>query len=526
MKGHIDLTTSVGGFLTLSEPLWIASSHLTSTKQVVQAWADLRPAALTLKTSKRVPKPEPGKPTIREKLSPSVSQYGQSLYCDGPKDKEFLTYEATRELLDHALAQLKDTKIGVSVLADPEEDYEQLRELCGAAAFCELNLKYSFRPATAAGSGALLATLPNHYESVLAQIRRFSQAFAGSPVFVKLPRELAWLPDTDEQKELLRILEHHGKAGLIIANSLKQDLAPLLIDGREVTFRGGVLCGEFLFDSTLKLLAAFAEPCENRRIPLVASGGLIREEHVLLSLRAGAAAIQLCTTFDYHTTRFYSTLRSMLRSRVQQQGVPSFKAFRAQLPKLPTAALLAFPFTYYTDFWAPAAQAHLRADILTARRMDAFVMSGHSLVDRWRDGLRKRFEKNLGLRLFVPSPRSPILRSIQRAWKFGDPELLRARQARMAAAVRGFQRLWKDTKQTRVRVAKDEKPAELRIHRHGFVPFYSFYLFDDHAYVSPYTFTRTDRAVPVYVFFAGSAEYDRLAAELEEVAASSTVLKG
>src|ERR1700733_656736 len=95
---NIDLAIPLLPDLVLREPFWVASCHFTSKESILKVWQNVRPAALTLKTSKRLSIKE-DKKQIHYRLFP---KYGHSTYCDGPKHEEFLTYEATSLLLDQA----------------------------------------------------------------------------------------------------------------------------------------------------------------------------------------------------------------------------------------------------------------------------------------------------------------------------------------------------------------------------------------------------------------------------------------
>jgi dihydroorotate dehydrogenase len=522
MKATVDLTTHLGTGLILSEPLWIASSHLTSSESAIDAWESIRPAALTLKTSKRNPVYEPDKVPLHEKLHPTVGRYGKTTYCDGPKHEEFHTYPHTARLLCHAQQTLRTTILGISVLAAPDEDYDELRAQCPTAHFAELNLKYSLRVKPDADQ-KYLALFQAKFEAVLPEIAKFTTAFSGLPIFVKLPRDLPWQAGTVEQERLIAILAEHTKAGLIIANSRKENLAPLILDGNVTELRGGVVCGEVLFDSTIALIETFSQICAQHNIPIVASGGLITEEQILIALKTGAAAAQLCTTFDYNKPTYYSALREMLHNRVHQQGVTSLADYCSSLRTQPQQMIFTTPFTYYRHFWSPEAQMHMEADILQSQRMDVFVMSGHSLFTEWKEVLGKRFTKGLGMRLFIPDAHAPAYAAIQEAWGYRGRRYLKTRQARLDESLQLFEKLWHETRPvlTHATAAEKKKQATVTLVRHPFIPFYSFYIFDHNVYVAPYTFVRTNEKVPAYVFFGGREEYARIAAELEEVLKNS-----
>jgi dihydroorotate dehydrogenase len=571
----IDLTCDIGNGLTLREPFWIASCHLTSRPSVLRAWRRFSPAALTLKTSKRNPKVE-AKPSIRYRLGldPSVSRFGKSLYCDGSKHKEFLTYDATAKLLKLALEVLPKTKIGLSVLAAADEDYAELRSSCPEAHFAELNLKYSFR--VPSGTKDWRDETSKAFESILSEVERFCGAFKGLPVFVKLSRELSWLPATGELDKLLDILAEHGQAGLVASNTRKQDVPGFVtVDGEERALVGGVMCGEALFDDTIQVITGIAEACKVRAIPIVATGGMVEEGQILHAFRAGACAAQLCTAFEYYRLSYYRTLVSALRARIFLQGLNSFKAYLQRVPAVGVSAMYAAPFHYYSGFWDKEVQQSIAADIRTSERMDVFIMSGRSLSEKWESLLRERFKRNLGARIFVPNPKSDVYTSVQRAWGIVEPDHLAARRKRIEEAITRFRTFWEEAKPDRttsiarataeasgpeeadaVAASADERShtarpetnerdgttdeheaavpigrdahqigadderteARLELIQHDQCPFYSCYAFDDKVYVSPYPFVRPDDlAIPVYVFFGNSKEYARIRGELDSI---------
>src|SRR5580704_13921644 len=347
---HVDLTTKIGDFLELANPYWISSAHYSQQESVIEKWEELSPAALTLKTSDINPERE-NKKSLRQPTQKILPRYGRSFYCDGPKQEELLTYERTAELLNFAKAKLPKTKIGVSVLSSAAQDYAKLRQICEAAQFCELNLKYSFR----IKDTEYLKESPNKFEAILKEIDRFLSAFQGFPSFIKLSRELSWLPGSTEFARLLEILVKHGQAGLIVANSLKMDIPPFLAGGAEWELKGGVFCGERLFDQTIVLLEGMKEECKSKKVPLVASGGMIDAEYTILAVRAGASAVQLCTAFDYKGINFYRTLVWNLTNRIKVRGLKSFKQYAERIREEGVASVYSMPFTYYEEFWGDEA---------------------------------------------------------------------------------------------------------------------------------------------------------------------------
>lgn len=451
---HVDLTATIGDFLKLREPLWISSAHYSQNEGVVSEWADLDspPAALTLKTSRRVI-PTEEKDQVRFCTAPALPLYGRSYYCDGPKQTELLTYEQTAKLLDVALKKLERTIVGISVLADSEENYSELRSLTPGAQFAELNLKYSLR--VSQGRGRFAAALDERFSRAIAEVKRFAQAYDGVPVFVKLSREMTWLPGTDELAALLDVLKAHGRAGLIVANSLKTDLPEFLSDQLEKRLKGGVMCGEHLFDTTISFIEAIKTPCAERSVPIIASGGVIDPEHVLLALRAGASAVQLCTAFVYYQPQYYQTLVWNLQNRIEGRGLTSFSTYVKRLREEGIASIYSMPFMYQPRFFGKETQKRILQDVRRSRRFDMCVMSGRTLVEAWAPVLRVRFENGLGLRLLIPRADGGVFRAVQRSWGLTDREA-EARGPRLEETKRKLEELWAQSEGARERRWKED----------------------------------------------------------------------
>jgi dihydroorotate dehydrogenase len=495
--------------LTLRNPFWIASAHYTHKDSVIRAWKEFEPAALTLKTTHRYEGAE-DKPTIRQKTDQLLRRFGKSFYCDGPKQEELLSYAQAAELLKVAADELPNTVVGTSVLAHRDQDYAEVRRQCGSAKFCELNLKYSFR--IASDNADFPGVAAQMFEAALAEIKRFCGAYAGLPVFIKIPREMFWLPGSKQLGEIIGTLRQHGKAGLIFANSLKLDIPTFLAEGTEKTLRGGVMCGECLFDGTVALIERSRQACTEAGIPVVASGGMISPEQILVALRAGASAAQLCTASEYHGLNYSRTLAWNLQARIESRGLRNFGDYLHRLREEGIASIYSMPFMYFSNFWDEEFQKRIQSDVRLSTRLDVFVMSGKTLSENWAEPFRHRFKNNRGLRLLVPRVDGDMYMAIQKSWGLSELEVS-ARKERVSLAKENFQRLWDDTATDRE--GKTEKPV-FRIYETDKCPFYSFYISDDKVYVAPYPFDRPgELSSPVYVFPAGSSEYDRIRREAE-----------
>jgi hypothetical protein len=245
---------------------------------------------------------------------------------------------------------------------------------------------------------------------------------------------------------------------------------------------------------------------------------MVDEQHLLHAFRAGAAAAQLCTSFDYNRRGFYETLRSALTARIYMQGLKSFDEFRRRLPELGIAAIQQEPILYFDRFWSAETQNNIRDDIRRSETMDVVVMSGATLFEAWKDLLRQRFAKNLGLRLLIPNVASDTYVAVQKAWGVTNDAQITARKARVLEAKQKYEQVWEETQAERNKLVGGEvREAKLEILPHDQMPFYSCYIFDDNAYVAPYPFVRAGGEVPVYVFFRSSKEYERLVNETQNL---------
>lgn len=477
----------------------------------------IKPAALTLKSCKKTPVQE-DKPTVKRKLQgcDALGGFGLSTYCDGPKHRELLTYQAAADLLSCALDILPTTKVGVSVISAPDEEYAELFKTCSRAHFFELNLKYAFRLRTDERI-SWIQLLKEKWPTILKEIERFCEAIPDKPLLIKLSRELTWLPATAEFEEVLTLLNKHGKAGLIVANSLKTNMPPIIEAGSKVEMEGGVVCGEHLFVSTVNMIRGLGDACRAHSIPIVASGGMVREEQILEAFRVGASGVQLCTAFDYFGLEYYETLRSSMRARIHLQALNSFEQYQQNLPSMSISAIYAPVILYFPRFWSEELQSSILDDIEKSTRMDVIALSAFSLVQEWRERLRARFERNRGLRLFLPNTEIGIFDSVQASWGHLPPSIKFLKE-RVSAAREIVETLWKETataRQTLIGESPGTTEATFEVIEHDQCPFYSAYCFDGKVYMAPYPFVwEPNMDVPVYVHFGNSGEYKRITEDL------------
>ncbi|MDX2152545.1 MAG: nitronate monooxygenase [Bryobacteraceae bacterium] len=513
----IDLKAHIGTALQLEEPFWIASSHFTEKDSVLKQWKELEPAALTLKTCTSASR-EGQKRSIRRKTLSIAPRYGRSYYCDGPKSLELHSYEQSADLLAKAKELLPKSLVGISVLATEHENFDDLRVRCAQADFCELNLKYSMR--TSAAGEDFLGSVKDKWAATLEIVQRFLGTFNDKPVFIKISRELTWLPGTSQCGDLIAKLTKHGKAGLIVANSLKADLAEVVYENQETELSGGVLMGDALYDSTLTLIEAFRDDCREAGIPIVATGGMVDEQQVLMALRAGADAVQLCTAFEYNKLGYYRTLRSALEARIRWRGLKNFADFLERIRIEGIASIYSMPFMYYSSFWSDDVQKEIQLDMKYSDRMDAVVMSGNTLLQKWQQPLRNRIRAHKSLQFYLPNPEGEMFAAVQKAWGISEQRQLDARKARAEDTRKRLEQWFAEDADTSVEAEK-ERP-EWGAYFYDQCPFYSFYIFDDKVYLAQYPFMRPDRlGSPVYVFFRSSPEYDRLDRELQALRAAN-----
>jgi dihydroorotate dehydrogenase len=439
---HIDLTTQVGPALTLVNPFWIAPSHYSENLAVLKSWREYEPAAITLKTCTKIDRTEgEGKRLIREKTRLFLPRYGRAFYSDGPKTKELKSYDEAQELVDGAKRVLEKTKVGVSVLATDQEDFNDLRARCGNADFLELNLKYSMRSKVAGES--FFDSRNKKWAETLEVVGKFLGAFNDLPAFIKLSRELEWLPSTQEAVQLLDLLKDHGRTGIIVANSRKMDIGGFIYQDEEKHLEDGVLCGDPLYDSTLTMVENLKADCASRDVPIVASGGMVDEQQVLIAIRAGAVAVQLCTAFDYNGRLFYRTLIAALTNRMKWRGLTHMKKYVEQVRNEGVASVFNVPFGYSSSFWADEFQKQIQQDIRFSRRMDMLITSGRTLFRKWDELLTERVKKRFcSIRALHLNPHSTAFTVLQQTWGFGEASALLAQRERVQAAKRWLEGLF------------------------------------------------------------------------------------
>ena len=515
----IDLSTRLTNGLTLRDPFWVASSHLTQPS-MLKIWTDIAPAALTLKTATLMDRNEPGKiPGGNRPTLDVLPRYGRSYYCDGLKTDEFHTYEECRDQLTEAKRILPDTKVGISVLATKFEKFSDLKGLTTNADFAELNLKYSMRVAQAE---SYFSALSANWSSCMEIIAAFLETFSQIPVFVKIPRELSWLPEKPECRELVELLAKYSNSGVIVANSRKTDIAKFIYEGEEHEFHGGVMTGDVLYDETIALIERFRNELP-RSVPIVATGGMVDEQQVLMAMRAGANAVQLCTAFTYYKPGYYRTLVSGLKARIKWRGVSTSSEFMDRLTKEGVASIYSMPFVYYTAFWGDDLQKQIRLDMKYSDRMDAVIMSGQTLTENWKDALDARVTNHKSIQFLLPNPNGEIFGAIQRSWGIVNGQLDEMKNHVTATKAR-LEKLFSDHNDDLT--SEEKKTVQWRVKYYDRCPFYSFYLFDDKVYLAQYPFHRPGRlASPVYVFFRSSPEYDRLDKEWQGLETSTRLVK-
>jgi dihydroorotate dehydrogenase len=488
---------------------------------MLDIWSEIEPAALTLKTATRMDRTEPGKTTRGNRSTMDVlPRYGRSYYCDGLKLNEFHTYDDCRDQLVSAKKLLPRTKVGISVLATTEEKFEDLRSITETADFAELNLKYSMR--ITKPSGDYCSALASNWKISKELVEAFLKAFAGLPVFIKIPRELSWLPETTQCKELLGLISAHKNAGLVVANSRKMDVAKFIYEGEEQEFRGGVITGDILYDETIKLIWLLRKEFP-QDIPIVATGGMVDEQQALMALRTGANAVQLCTAFTYYKPGYYRTLVSGLKARMKWRGVHTAQDFIERLRQEGVASIYSMPFVYYTAFWGDDLQKEIKRDIRYSDRMDVVVMSGYTLTEAWAEALESRAAGHKSVRFMLPNPNGDAFSAIQKSWGIIDQELEETRHHVNTARTR-LEELFK--RHAGGLTEEERKGVGWQVSYYDRCPFYSFYIFDDKVYLAQYPFHRPGHlASPVYVFFRSSPEYDRLDREWRGLEISTRLVK-
>jgi len=137
------------------------------------------------------------------------------------------------------------------------------------------------------------------------------------PVLVKLSPDLS----TDQLRVVAEVAQNSGAAGLIATNTTVSRPANLIGGGGQA----GGLSGRPLAELATSVLS---ELVGMTSLPLVSVGGIFTAADVLERLRAGAALVQLYTSFVYRGPRLLGSIKESLVSRLDAEGIPDLGSLR------------------------------------------------------------------------------------------------------------------------------------------------------------------------------------------------------
>jgi dihydroorotate dehydrogenase len=188
--------------------------------------------------------------------------------------------------------------------ADPLRDYPALAaKVAPHAAYIAINISSPNTP------GLRDLQSVTRLGEILRAIER--QAVA-APLYVKLAPDL----DDTALADLVALCMTSGVAGLIIGNTT---LARNGLRSRHRNEAGG-LSGVPLFARSTRMLArAFLQ--SQGRLTLIGTGGVFTPEDVLMKLRAGAALVQVYTSFAFHGPALIPRLKQGLAALLAQANV-------------------------------------------------------------------------------------------------------------------------------------------------------------------------------------------------------------
>src|ERR1041385_1488460 len=349
-----DLSVNLFSGLALQNPLMLSSSHLTANVRALAQLVNLQPAAVTLKTASGVVGGDGSgymdRIVIRDQLRERCGYF-----CDGDKRAEFLDHTHAAELLTSAKTTLPTSRIGFSILAHPDEDYPAILRIAEPSDYLEFNLKYSLRPDARPAPQSFFAGAAQRWSEATRDVSRFLDLVGPTPTLLKLPREVAPLLTSSEWCSFVEALRARnrsgGRIGLIVANSLRQVVAPMFHDGpgrqllrdaqvnvdraRKELFpelTGGVLVGPLLFLQTYDMIRQITSALGDQHdLPIVASGGALTIRSILDLLSGGASAVQLCTALELNKPPYYLWLRRKLDEVLAKSNVNSFASLLDQL---------------------------------------------------------------------------------------------------------------------------------------------------------------------------------------------------
>jgi len=470
----------------LINPIWVASSHLTESPKVLQYWQKIAPSAVTLKTTSQKGGTGEG--------SRVLQRIGRedSLYSNGEKRKELLDYDSSHKLLQIARKLLPHSKVGSSLLMG--EDYGRCLSILKESDFFELNLKYAVRSRPSRDIQSKFETDKLLFETIRGEIQSFLEVFADYPRFIKFTREIDWIGDYPEFREIIELVKQHAKTGVILANT-KKWIIPSSSSGLAIELKGGIVAGHELFQETYNIVKS-VEPIIPDNIPIIATGGIDTIHSVIDIFKAGARIVQLCTAFQLRGLNYYKHLVKELNSIQRQLRVKSFDEL---VTKVQDAEIVCLPSLY--DCHPSFYDYESFDDLFESDRLDMIIVYGRTFTRTNLQRFIARFSSPKKVtRIITMAPNSPSLEAT--ACSLGREK------GEMGQKISDMQQYW-------VRLYKENGVADhcFEIYQHNKVPFHSGYITEDRALFVPYSLLGEEQTLPIYDFEASTLEYKRLTEE-------------
>jgi len=316
--------TSVFEDLCFSEPVGIASSHLTGDEKSLDAILEQCPPFLTLKsTSQRYGANGVGNREFRhlEKIG-----LGKSFYSFGPYELELLNVARTIQLIDYVKKKNKEVKLGVSILLS--EEMPPILQALGKSNYdyLEVNLKYFTREIQQVFRNDPISVIETSFSKIgeaISECLKLSQ----KPVFLKITRDMPWLVSY-KFMEILSRLSVNKRIGLVVANSRRlitppnsDKLIDTLKDKASINKLYGAVSGNILFPETLTIIKELREITQ---MPIIASGGIMSGSDVVLAKFFGATAVQICTVINVSGISSINDIRHEISDILDQLNKGSF----------------------------------------------------------------------------------------------------------------------------------------------------------------------------------------------------------
>jgi dihydroorotate dehydrogenase len=467
----------------LSNPIWVASSHLSESPKVLEHWQRITPSAITLKTTSAMGGTGQGKRILKQ-----VGHEG-SLYSDGSKTKELLDYKTSSELLAIAKKLLPHTKVGSSILMG--DNYNECLRLLGKSDFFELNLKYAVRSRTSGDIHSKFETDKLIFENIYKEVQGFLNVFKNYPCFIKFTREIDWIGDFQEFKMIVKLAEQHSRTGIILANT-KKWVIPSSSSGLATELEGGIIAGQELFKETYNIVRSVI-PFIPDTMPIIATGGIDTVWSIVDMLKTGVKVVQLCTAFQLRGLNYYNHLTKSLNNIQKQLRADSYGQL---LKKIAGSEVILLPslFDYYPSFY----DYEFFEDLFRSERLDMVLVYGRTFTRINTERFARRFSTpNKKTRIIMMAPDSPCIDATCYS--------LDRKAEDMIQKIKEMKERWVEL--------FNENRAEnntLEIYQHNKVPFHSGYISEHRALFVPYSLLGEGQTLPIYEFDVSSTEYKRL----------------